>query len=349
VGLLTLVPRPWAVRQAWAAWGQQPRPWPWRLAKPGRTRQAAPRRWQGRRVVRQGEVADADGRRAVDARRFLVVPSRQVAPPAAGASTAAQATAAERRTAHIQRVAARWLAGAADAEAAMAADAGRGQGRRGRQPRPWRSPGLPDRVAAVSVPQTRARRGRPPQAEALQVAIRSRLGVRPEAGVPSEAAPGWTVLTPPGGPAQGTDVERLQAYQAHHRTVAAGWRWRQPPAAIRPVWLEQPARRAALAMLTVVGWRGSAVLQRQVRLYLRAPDRHVPGQTGLTNTPTAAVGFALCTPVLRVHFAVDTIPHLQAQGVQDAQRLVCEAVGMDQAWYQGAATGQNAPPWATPP
>jgi hypothetical protein len=89
---------------------------------------------------------------------------------------------------------------------------------------------------------------------------------------------------------------------------------------------------AALAMRTVVGVLVDAVIHRQVRRYLRAHDQHVPGNKGLTATPTAAVGFALFTPVMLVHFAVDNIPYLQAQGVQDSQRIICDAVGIDQAW-----------------
>jgi hypothetical protein len=138
VGLITLVPRTCAVRQELETWGQQPGPLPWLLEKPGRTRQEAPRRWQGRRVVRQVEVEDADGRRAVEALRFLVVHASPLAQPAAVADTAAQAKEAECSTEHSRRGEARWVAWAADAEAAIAEDDGRGQGRRGRMPRPWR-------------------------------------------------------------------------------------------------------------------------------------------------------------------------------------------------------------------
>ena len=49
------------------------------LEKPGRTRQEPPRRWHGHRVVRQVEVADADGRLALADLRFLVVHSSQLA------------------------------------------------------------------------------------------------------------------------------------------------------------------------------------------------------------------------------------------------------------------------------
>jgi hypothetical protein len=42
-------------------------------------------------------------------------------------------------------------------------------------------------------------------------------------------------------------------------------------------------------------------------------------------------------------------PALQVHGVHDYHRIVCDAVGIDQAWYQGAATEQNSPPWTTPP
>jgi hypothetical protein len=78
----------------------------------------------------------------VEERRVLVVRSSQLAQPAATTDTAAQAKEAERVAEHIQRVAARGFACAADAEAAINDSAGRGQGRRGRKPRPWRSHAL---------------------------------------------------------------------------------------------------------------------------------------------------------------------------------------------------------------
>ena len=204
-------------------------------------------------------------------------------------------------------------------------------------------------VEAISAPKKRSRRGRPPQAEAPQVEVRYRLVVPPEALAPSEDAHGWTVLATTGRPEVCTDTEMLQAYQEQNITVEPGFRWSKHPAAISPVWLEKPARIAALAMLTVVGLLVYTVIQRQVRLSLREHDQHIPGNKGLTATPTAAVVFALFTPVMLVHFAVDSTPSLQVHGVQDYHRIVCHAVGIDQAWYQGAATGQNSPPWTTPP
>jgi hypothetical protein len=102
-------------------------------------------------------------------------------------------------------------------------------------------------------------------------------------------------------------------------------------------------------MLTVVALLVYAVLQRQVRLYLSGHDQRLPGNKGPTTMPTAAVVFALFTPVMLVHFAVDNTPNLQVHGVQEYHLLICDAVGIDRAWYQGAATGQNSLPWATPP
>src|SRR5262249_35083029 len=148
--------------------------------------------------------------------RFLVVHSSQLAQQAATAYAAAQAKEAERVAEHIQRVEARWFACAADAEAAIAEYAGRGQGRRGRKPRPWRSHVLHYQVEAVSVPQKRPRRGRPPKSEASQVEVRYRLVVHPEALRPSEDAHGWTVLATTLQAEACTDVEILQAYQEQH-------------------------------------------------------------------------------------------------------------------------------------
>jgi hypothetical protein len=253
VGRITLAPRPWAVRPELAAWGQPPGPVPLRRAQPGRPRQAAPRRWHGGSVVRRVAVASAAGRLAWAARRVRVVHSSQFAQQTATTDRAAQAQEAERVAEPSQRVEARWFAGAADAEAVITDDAGRGPGRRGRRPRLWRSQALHDRVAAVSSPQQRSRRGRPPKAEVPQVEVRSRLSGSAAAVVPAEDAHGWTVLATTRRSEEGTAVERLQAYQAHQITVEPGCRWRKNPAAISPVWLEQPERMAALAMPTVVG------------------------------------------------------------------------------------------------
>jgi hypothetical protein len=88
---------------------------------------------------------------------------------------------------------------------------------------------------------------------------------------------------------QNITVEILQAYQEQHSTVEPGFRWSKNPAAIGPVWLEKPEWIAALAMLTVVRLLLYAVIQRQVRLYLRDHQPQVPGNKGPTATPTAAV------------------------------------------------------------
>src|ERR671933_2345262 len=62
VGLVTLVPRTCAVRQALEAWGQQQSALPLLVEKPGRTKAEAPRRWHGQSVIRQVEVEDSDKR-----------------------------------------------------------------------------------------------------------------------------------------------------------------------------------------------------------------------------------------------------------------------------------------------
>ena len=92
-----------------------------------------------------------------------------------------------------------------------------------------------------------------------------------------------------------------------------------------------------------------AVIQRQVRRYLRDHHQQLPGNNGPTATPTAAGVCALFTPVRLVQLAVENTTSLQVQGVQGQQLIVCEAVGIEPAWYQGATTGQNALPRTTPP
>jgi transposase len=349
VGLITLVPRTCAVRQEIETWGQQQEGLPLLLEKPGRTRQEPPRQWHGQSVVRRVPVEYTDGRLDVAELRFLVVHSSQLAPQAAVAYAAAQAKEAARIAEHVQHVEARWFACAADAAEAMADYEGRGQGRRGRKPHPWRYHALHYRVEAVNSPKKRTRRGRPPKAEGSQIEVRYRLVAHCEALVPSEEAYGWTVLATTLRPEVCTDTEMLQAYQEQHITVEPGFRWIKNPAAISPVWLEKPERIAALAMLTVVGLLVYAVIQRQVRLYLRDHERHIPGNKGPTAMPTAAVVFALFRPVMLIHFAVDHAPNLEVHGIQEDHRIVCEAVGIDHAWYQGVTARQNSRLSATPP
>jgi hypothetical protein len=102
-------------------------------------------------------------------------------------------------------------------------------------------------------------------------------------------------------------------------------------------------------MLTVVGLRVYAVIQRQGRLSLRDHARQGPGTKGATATPTAAVVLARFTPGTLGHLVVDHAPILQVHGIQDYQLIVCEAMGIDHAWYQGAATRQNSRQSTIPP
>jgi transposase len=160
VGLITLVPRTCTVRQEVEAWGQQQGALPLLLEKPGRTRQEPPRQWHGQSVVRRVPVEYPEGRLDVAEIRFLVIHSSQLAHQTAVAYAAAQAKEAERIAEHVQHVEARWFACTADAEEAIADYEGRGQGRRGRKPHPWRYHTLHYRVEAVNVPKKRTRRGR---------------------------------------------------------------------------------------------------------------------------------------------------------------------------------------------
>jgi len=143
---------------------------------------------------------------------------------------------------------------------------------------------------------------------------------------------GWTVLATTVSAEVGTDAEMLQAYQAQHTPVASGFRWLKHPAAISPGWLEKPARIAALARLTVVGFLVDSLLQRQVRLSLHTHDQQVPGNNGMTAPPTAAVGLALFAQVALVQCWIDDHEVAQVYGLQPHHLLICDALGLDQAW-----------------
>jgi len=211
VGLITLVPRTCAVRQEVEAWGQQHGALPLWLEKPGRTQQEPPRRWSGQSVVRRVEVAYADGRLEMAELRCLVVHSSQLARQAAVTYAAAQAQEAAQVAEPIARVEARGFACAAAAEAAIAEYEGRGQGRRGRKPRPWRYHALHYQVEAVTQRQKRTQRGRPPKPAQPQDSLRYRLRGEAQAHVPSTDTQGWTGLATTVGAESCTDTEILQA------------------------------------------------------------------------------------------------------------------------------------------
>jgi hypothetical protein len=149
------------VRQALEAWGQQQSALPLLVEKPGRPKAEAPRRWHGPSVMRPVEVEYRDARGALAALRFVVVPSSPLAPPQAQAAAAAPAQESEDVAAHVRQGHARWCACRPAAAAAIADYEGRGPGRRGRQPRPWRYHTVRYGLVAESRRMRRARRGRP--------------------------------------------------------------------------------------------------------------------------------------------------------------------------------------------
>jgi transposase len=348
LGLITLVPRTWAVRQELEAWGQQQPGFPLLVEKPGRTKDEAPRRWHGHSVLRRVEVEYSAGRVAQEELRFVVVHSSQLAQQQAQAYTTAQAKAAEAVTAHVKQVQARWFACEADAEAAIAEYEGRGPGRRGRPPRPWRYHAVRYHRVAETRRTRRPRRGRPAKTDPPLTESGYRLVGEVEALSNPEEDNGWTVLATTVRSEECPDADILQAYQDQNTTVEPGFRWIKNPAAISPVWLEKPERIAALALLTVIGLLVYTVIQRQVRLSLRTHDQQIPGNKGLTATPTAAVVLALFSQVALIQLGIADQQVKQMYGVQPHHLLLCDALGLDSSWYEVPSAQKNGRSIQTP-
>ena len=341
IGLVTLVPRTCAVRQELEAWGQQQPALPLLVEKPGRTKAAAPRCWHGQSVMRQVEVEYSDKRVVQEEVRFVVVHSSQLAQQQAQSYGAAQAKEAEAVADHVRQVHARWFACRPDAEAAIAEYEGRGQGRRGRQPRPWRYRTVRYSIATETRRTRRARRGRPAKTAPPPTESGYRVVVEVEALGNPEEDNGWTVLATTVRPEGGTDTEILQAYQDQNTTVEPGFRWIKNPAAIAPVWLEKPERIAALAMLTVIGLLVYSIIQRQVRLSLHTHNQQVPGNKGATAIPTATVVLSLFAHVALVQFLIGDQEGEQVYGVQPYHLLCCDALGLDHSWYEAPSAHKN--------
>jgi hypothetical protein len=329
------------VRQELEAWGQQQAALPLLAEKPGRTQREKPRQWHGQSVNRQVDVEYSDGRVSQEALRFVVVHSSQLAQQQIHTYAVAQAKEAEALADHVQRVEAPYFACMADAKAAITDYEGRGQGRRGRRPRPWRYHAAHYRVVTETRRTRRARRGRPPKTDPLPVETCYRIVGEVAALPQAEADNGWTVLATTLRPEVCSDAVILHAYHEQHTTVEPGFRWIKNPAAISPVWLEKSERIAALAMLTVMGLLVYTLIQRQVRLYLHIHSEQVPGNKGATALPTAAVVFALFSPVTRVRVRMGRKNVYQMYGVHRHHWLVCEALGLDHAWDATPITQRN--------
>src|SRR5262249_61062083 len=212
LGLVTLVPRTCTVRQEMEAWGQQQPVLPLLAEKPGRTKAEACRRWHGQSVFRPVEVEYSDGRVTPEELRFLVVHSSQLAQQQAQSYGAAQAKEAEAVADHVRQVHARWFACLPDAEAAIADYEGRGQGRRGRQPRPWRYHTLRYGIVAESRRTRRAPRGRPAKTDPAPTELGYRLVVEVEVRRHPEEDHGWTVLATTGRPEAGAGAAGLPGF-----------------------------------------------------------------------------------------------------------------------------------------
>src|SRR5262249_6512958 len=154
---------------------------------------------------------------------------------------------------------------------------------------PWRSHARRSGSVAESRRPRRARRGRPAQPDPAPTASGDRLVGEGEGRRHPAEDQGWTVRATPGRPAEGTATELLPADQDQTTPVEPGLRWRKPPAALAPGWLANPERLAAVARRTVIGLLVSRIMQRQGRLYLPTHGQQVPGNTGTTALPTAAV------------------------------------------------------------
>lgn len=117
-----------------------------------------------------------------------------------------------------------------------------------------------------------------------------------------------------------------------------GLRWIKHPATITLVWLDKPERIAALAMLTVVGWLVYALIPRQGRLYLQSQQQFLPGNKGMTATPTAAGVLSLFAPVAMVQLVVENR--------ETAMPLCYPATSIGTLWSEVHGDG-HAPIWSS--
>lgn len=334
VGLVTLVPRSAGIRHELEAWGKEQEDLPLLMEKPERAGDAQPRRWYGRSVTRKVEVDYSDGQVAEEDLRFVVMRSSHLSQTQAQSNTRAQQKEAEVLAEHIRKVESKSYACLEDAQGAIADYEHRGAGRRGRRPRLFRYHELSYRVEPFSQSKRRTGRGRPRAGWEPQQERRYRIRVETVAIEQSQEDAGWTVLATTLSTELCSDAEILEAYHGQASSVEGGLCWIKNPAAIAPVWLDKPERIAALAMITVIGLLVYALLQRQVRLYLEAHNKTLPGNKGATAVPTGAVVLSLFSEVSVIGLKVEESEVVQSHGLKEHHWMICDALGVDRSWYQ---------------
>ena len=300
IGLVTLVPRTCAIRQDLEAWGQQQPALPLLVEKPGRTKDEAPRRWHGQSVLRQVEVEYSEGRVAQEELRFVVVHSSQLAQQQAQSYAAAQAKEAEAVADHVQHVQAQWFACRPTPKPLSPRMRAEGRDAAGAAHAPGGITRLRYHLVADTRRTRRARRGRPAKTDPPPTASGYRLAVEVE-GLPTlkrtMGGPCWPrpcARRPVRMPRFSRPIKTkippwnlaFAGSRTPRRSAPCGWR---NPNGLRP-W--RCSRSSGLLVYSII--------QRQVRLYLRTHDQQLPGNKGMTATPTAAVVLALFAQVALV-------------------------------------------------
>ena len=341
VGLVTLVPRTWGMRQEVEAFGQRQSSLPLLLDKPARRRGEKPRRWYGRSLTREVEVAYQDGRTAVAPVRFVAVYSNQLAKHHEESYSPSQEREAAALAEPVAQAHRRRCACAAAAEAAITEYAGRGT--RGRRPCPWHDHEVSYGVEAEWQCKPRRQRGRPRKEETRDHEPVYCLRLTTKALSPPVTTFGWMVLATTVSEQTSDDAEMVRAYHEQSTTVEPGFRWIKNPAVIAPVGLEKRSRIAALAMLTVVGLLVYSLIQRQVRQYLHQHQQTIPGNKGNTARPTAAVVFESFASVIQVHMDLDGGFASQVYGWQGHHQLICQALELNDLFSDRPTDQKNHP------
>jgi hypothetical protein len=104
IGLVTLVPRPCALRQELETWGRQQPALPLLREKLGRPQDEAPRFWHGQSMRRHVEGEYSDGRIALEALLFVIVHASQLAQPQTSTYAVAPEEEAQAVADYMQRV-----------------------------------------------------------------------------------------------------------------------------------------------------------------------------------------------------------------------------------------------------
>lgn len=188
------------------------------------------------------------------------------------------------------------------------------------------------------LPVKRERRGRPAKGEEAPTKRGWTVGIgfsqNPEKIVESKRREGRFVLATSILDRNSLpDEEILKTYKGQS-SVETNFKWAKNPAAVAPIFLDNPKRIAALGFIYLVALMIYTLMERQIRKVLKGSGKKIPGNKGLTDNPTGQVLFKALRGIAVVSFSIGSNVFKKVTNLTEVHRLIITLFNFDLVIYQ---------------